>query len=158
MCGLGQRRGQRGPLLTERKRCPSVDVSSRPDYRYGLPDGGIDARARRDSRASSVSTFLSVLGGGQTAAFLFDPTDHTDHSRDIKARAAPPLPPLRRPAPVAAVSALPPLASFSSVSCVFPLLTFACALALGLPPSLVALSTPAPYSTRLAGCTERVDQ
>lgn len=42
---------------------------------WGLPDGGLDARGVRKSRAASVSTFLSVLGGGHSAAFLFDPMD-----------------------------------------------------------------------------------
>jgi len=46
---------------------------------WGLPDGGLDARGVRKSRAASVSTFLSVLGGGHSAAFLFDPHDkHAD--------------------------------------------------------------------------------
>ena len=52
---------------------------------WGLPDGGVDARAHRSSRAASVTTFLSVVGGGHSAAFLFDPTDKRDYAHELKA-------------------------------------------------------------------------
>jgi len=54
------------PLQSPRARRPSMAES-------------FDARtSRRDSRSASVSTFLSVLGGGHSAAFLFDPADKED--------------------------------------------------------------------------------